>query len=86
MKQIQTALFLISALIVGTSQNSRNLNDANFEHDTQATTGSTTGDWFLLFCDPANELNCSKEGVFEQWDELYSRLFGRATAAYINTK
>ncbi|KAK2154997.1 hypothetical protein LSH36_251g00060 [Paralvinella palmiformis] len=25
------------------------LNDKNFEHDTQATTGSTTGDWFIMF-------------------------------------
>jgi hypothetical protein len=25
------------------------LNDENFEHDTQATTGSTTGDWLVAF-------------------------------------
>ena len=25
------------------------LTDANFEHDTQATTGSTTGRWLILF-------------------------------------
>ncbi|CAH8480059.1 unnamed protein product [Dicrocoelium dendriticum] len=25
------------------------LNDANFEHDTQASTGSTTGDWLIIF-------------------------------------
>lgn len=24
------------------------LNDKSFEHDTQAATGSTTGDWFIL--------------------------------------
>ncbi len=26
----------------------RRLNDNSFEHDTQASTGSTTGDWFVL--------------------------------------
>ena len=25
------------------------LNDRTFEHDTQATTGGTTGDWFVTF-------------------------------------
>ena len=27
------------------------LTDDNFEHDTQATTGATTGDWLVLFCE-----------------------------------
>lgn len=26
------------------------LTDENFEHDTQAASGSTTGDWLILFC------------------------------------
>ncbi len=26
----------------------RSLDDKSFEHDTQAATGSTTGDWFIL--------------------------------------
>merc|ERR1719330_2063910 len=26
------------------------LNDENFEHETQAATGSTTGSWFVHFC------------------------------------
>ncbi|GMI10439.1 hypothetical protein TrVE_jg5644 [Triparma verrucosa] len=26
------------------------LNDSNFEHDTQATTGATTGNWLVAFC------------------------------------
>jgi len=30
----------------------RELTDDNFEHDTQATTGSTTGDWFVEFYAP----------------------------------
>ena len=28
------------------------LTQENFEHDTQATTGGTTGDWVVLFCSP----------------------------------
>jgi hypothetical protein len=24
------------------------LDDSNFEHDTQASTGATTGDWFVM--------------------------------------
>ena len=28
------------------------LTDENFEHDTQATTGATTGDWFVMFYAP----------------------------------
>ena len=26
----------------------RELDDSNFEHDTQASTGATTGDWFVM--------------------------------------
>ena len=29
-----------------------NLNDQNFEHETQAATGATTGDWFIYFYSP----------------------------------
>ncbi len=31
-----------------TEKNSFDLSDLNFEHDTQAATGGTTGDWFVL--------------------------------------
>jgi len=30
----------------------RELTDATFEHDTQASTGGTTGDWFVMFAAP----------------------------------
>jgi hypothetical protein len=30
------------------------LTDATFEHDTQASTGSTTGDWFVEFYAPVS--------------------------------
>ena len=28
------------------------LTDETFENDTQAASGSTTGDWLVLFCEP----------------------------------
>ena len=44
-------LKIFTALIAVTRAQYKLLTDENFEHDTQATTGSTTGDWLLLFCD-----------------------------------
>lgn len=32
----------------------RRLSDSSFEHDTQASTGSTTGDWFVLLYRQSN--------------------------------
>ena len=59
------------------------LNDDNFEHDTQATTGATTGDWFVLFCDPHRNRRCRDE-INELWEELAGELFGKVTVAYID--
>ena len=35
--------------VVSANENVVVLTDANFEHDTQATTGSTTGRWLVVF-------------------------------------
>ncbi len=43
------ATFLLLGLT--SAQIAVELTDDNFEHDTQATTGSTTGDWLILFCE-----------------------------------
>ena len=56
------------------------LTDSNFEHDTQATSGHTTGDWFLMFCDKES---CN-QGHLDTWDDLYGRLRGKATVAYVD--
>lgn len=46
-------LVLITGLVfLAASSKVRELNDTNFEHDTQASTGSTTGDFFVLFYAP----------------------------------
>ena len=45
---------LLSFLIVAASHSPKTaveLTDLTFEHDTQASTGGTTGDWFVNFCD-----------------------------------
>ena len=57
------------------------LNDENFEHDTQATSGSTTGDWFVSFsapwCDRCKELMPTLEAVAME-------LMGETNVAIIN--
>lgn len=49
----------------------RVLTDANFEHDTQAVTGSTTGDWFVEFYAPWCG-HCKR--LEETWEKLASKL------------
>ena len=76
-------LFVIYALFsVIFAQQAKILNDKNFEHDTQATSGHTTGDWFVLFCDKNMNRICEKPR--QLWDKLYGVLSGRATAAYVD--
>ncbi len=59
------------------------LTDDNFEHDTQATTGSTTGDWLILFCE--FERFPDKCNSYEKfWDELAGVLRGKTTVATID--
>jgi hypothetical protein len=54
------------------------LTDATFEHDTQAVTGSTTGDWLILFCDDRFKL-CKQ--IQHTWQELSDVLFGKINVA-----
>lgn len=57
------------------------LNDETFEHDTQAATGATTGDWIVLFCDKSKFSECRQIMAF--WNDLSERLFGRSSVAYV---
>ena len=59
----------------------KTLTDLTFEHDTQATSGSTTGDWLLMFCDDS----CTQEHK-DGWDDLYGRVRGKATVALVDVK
>ena len=47
------------------------LNDRNFEHLTQASTGATTGDWFVYFYDPSSAACTS---FSEQWLDLHRKV------------
>ena len=79
------ASFLLSQVIVlgkKEREGAYELTDLNFEHDTQATTGSTTGDWLILFCEYERFEKCRNYQPF--WDELAGVLRGRVTVAYID--
>ena len=65
-----------------TAQRAYELTDENFEHDTQATTGSTTGDWLILFCEYERLKTCRDYQPF--WDELAGVLRGKTTVAYVD--
>ena len=60
---------------------SKELTDKTFEHDTQATTGSTTGDWFVNFC---NKKSRECREIEPLWDELAEKLYGRVTVAHLD--
>lgn len=47
---MKSVLWLCLLGCLGLAKRPIELTDANFEHDTQAVTGATTGDWFILFC------------------------------------
>ncbi|RNA32887.1 thioredoxin domain-containing [Brachionus plicatilis] len=57
------------------------LSDANFEHDTQASTGATTGDWFVLF----HKTDCKVSSLIEPtWEQASMRPENRVIFAYVN--
>ena len=49
---MRAALLLLglAAATMASAKSLKELTDKSFEHDTQATTGGTTGDWFVRFC------------------------------------
>ncbi|CAF1001550.1 unnamed protein product [Adineta steineri] len=55
------------------------LDDKTFEHDTQASTGSTTGDWFILF-KKSNE----SHSLLPVWEATSLHFRNRAILAYVN--
>jgi len=59
----------------------RDLNDDTFEHQTQAATGATTGDWFVLFVrDDCEEC----QAVRASWESLACKFKGRINVARVN--
>lgn len=59
------------------------LTDENFEHDTQAVSGGTTGDWLVLFCSPQRFVVCNE--TIPIWEELADELYGKVTVAFADT-
>lgn len=57
------------------------LDDSNFEHLTQATTGATTGDWFVAFVAPWCG-HCKR--LHPTWEELAKELKGMINVARLD--
>ena len=53
--KLVTRFKMLICLLVASALAQTELNDENFEHLTQATTGSTTGDWYILVHDDTDE-------------------------------
>ena len=80
---LSVSLVLLCSLHgVAHAQVAYELTDDNFEHDTQATTGSTTGDWLILFCEFERFKRCRDYEPF--WNELAGVLRGKTTVATID--
>jgi hypothetical protein len=81
-----------AALVIGlvalttslvTSKTLKELTDKSFEHDTQATTGGTTGDWFVRFCEETAHCSTKNES-FVAWGKLADKLNRRVSVAYVD--
>jgi hypothetical protein len=64
------------------SRRAKVLTDETFEHDTQAISGSTTGDWLVLFCEPNRFEECQE--IMPMWDEISSLLAGQVNVAFVD--
>ncbi|XP_022106152.1 protein disulfide-isomerase A4-like isoform X2 [Acanthaster planci] len=60
----------------------RFLNDKDFEHLTQASTGATTGDWLVQFCDPERPQCVALQTI---WETVAYRLKDRINVATVDT-
>lgn len=59
----------------------KELDDSNFEHLTQASTGSTTGDWLIHFYDN-NCIDCNR--LTATWETVGAKLKTRLNVARVN--
>lgn len=61
----------------------KKLDDETFEHDTQASTGATTGDWFVLFYDAVSTAALQQTQVLEM---VAQRLKGRVNVGVVDVR
>mmetsp|Transcript_22248 Transcript_22248/g.24739 ORF Transcript_22248/g.24739 Transcript_22248/m.24739 type:complete len:216 (+) Transcript_22248:27-674(+) len=83
MKGLVIALGLLCAVAAETQKENGVviLTDTNFEHDTQASSGATTGDWFVEFYAPW----CGHcKNLVPEWELLASKLEGIASVAKVD--
>ena len=81
MGSIKKALIIVALVAQIWAKAPKVLTDENFEHETQSITGSTTGDWLILFYDTRFKL-CSE--IQPMWEELTGVLFGKINVAHVN--
>ena len=76
---------LLSLVSIGTqAKKPVELTDKNFEHDTQASTGATTGDWFISFCDWDHDEAHKCEQADTIWEQLSESLNRRVSVAQVD--
>lgn len=59
----------------------KELTDENFEHLTQASSGATTGDWFVMFYS-SDCIDCQRMGA--RWEAVGAKLKNRVNVARVN--
>ena len=70
----------LAALALSAATKVIELKDANFEHDTQATTGGTTGDWLVSFHKGGIHFN----RFDKKWQALSEKLNRRVSVAEVD--
>ncbi|KAF2366866.1 Thioredoxin domain [Trinorchestia longiramus] len=71
----------LNYLLASKESNVRSLNDATFEHETQASTGATTGDWLVVFTREGCGAAC--ERVLPHVETAAANLRGRKNVALV---
>ena len=80
---IALSLFVFAVILsTASTKKPKVLSDSNFEHDTQATTGATTGDWLISFCDRQRHTKCDE--LDSTWAEIAGKLYGKVTVAEVD--